>query len=58
MDEEKKLIMCSNKALVAFLLKNGVKPADMRIGRNDTILFYYDPDESDLLYEQWKSESR
>lgn len=43
----------SNKAMVAFLLKNGCKVHDVRLGFNDTILFGFDKDETEELAKEW-----
>ena len=48
-----KLINCTNKKLVAFLLSKGVKPMDIFLGRNDTIVFQYNPEQSEPFYKEW-----
>lgn len=50
---ETRLKFCSNKALVAFMVKHGVKPKDIALGYNDTLLFAFDPVESQPLYDIW-----
>ena len=44
---------CTNKKLVAYFLKHGVKPIDITLGFNDTLMFKYDTAESNPVYEQW-----
>lgn len=47
-------VNCTNKALVAYFLKNGdIKPCDMFIGRNDTLVFVYKRSDTQLLYDEW-----
>lgn len=41
------------KAQVAFYLKNGIKPIDVYLGRNETIVFRFDKKESSQYYIQW-----
>lgn len=47
------IVYNSNKAMVAYLLKNGCKVQDVRLGRNDTILFGFDKSETYLLAKVW-----
>ena len=51
------LINCTNKALVAYFLKYGIKPYDIFLGRNDTIVFTYERDKTAKIYEQWLRDS-
>lgn len=50
------LINCTNKALVAYFLKHGIKPYDIFLGRNDTIVFTYERDKTAKIYEEWLHE--
>ncbi len=51
------LINCTNKALVAYFLKYGIKPYDIFLGRNDTIVFTYERDKTAKVYEKWLYEN-
>ncbi len=50
------LINCTNKALVAYFLKHDIKPYDIFLGRNDTIVFTYERDKTAKIYEEWLHE--
>lgn len=50
-----KIIPVTNKALVAYFLKNDIKPQDIFLGRNDTIVFLYDTDKTNDLYVKWEN---
>lgn len=41
------------KAQVAFYLKNGIKPIDVYLGRDETIVFRFNKKESYQYYIQW-----
>lgn len=41
------------KAQVAFYMKNGIKPVDVFLGRNETIVFRFNRKESYPYYIQW-----
>lgn len=41
------------KALVAYYLKNGVKPIDIYLGHNDTIVFLFNRSDTKVLYGSW-----
>lgn len=41
------------KAQVAFYMKNRIKPIDVYLGRNDTIVFRFDREESYPYYLEW-----
>lgn len=43
----------TNKKIVAYFLKHGVKPIDMFIGDNDTIVFVYDKADTIELIKQY-----
>lgn len=47
------VVNCTNKALVAYFLKNGIHPITEFLGRNDTIVFQYKRSDTQLLYEEW-----
>lgn len=48
------IVSVTNKAMVAFFLMHGLKPIDMYIGENSTIVFVYDKDKSTRLYNLYK----
>ncbi len=47
------LVYNSNKAMVAYLLANNCRVHDVKLGRNDTILFGFDKTETYLLAKIW-----
>lgn len=49
-------VRVTNKKMVAFFLKNGVKPINMFMGDNDTIVFVYIKNETDELYKRYQLE--
>ena len=56
MENVKNQKYCSNKKMVAYFIKHGVKPLDVTIGYNDTLLFLFNTEESQPLYEKWLME--
>lgn len=51
------VINCTNKALVAYFIKHGdIKPINIFLGRNDTLVFQYRMADTQLLYEEWLKE--
>lgn len=51
--ENENLVWNSNKAMVAYLMENGCKVHDVRLGFNNTILFGFDRTETYLLAKIW-----
>lgn len=50
---ENNLVYNSNKAMVSYLIKNGCRCYDVKLGYNDTLLFGFDKTETYLLAKVW-----
>ena len=47
------LIFNSNKAMVSYLLKMGCKVQEVKLGKNDTILFGFNREETQKYVDKW-----
>lgn len=45
-----------NKFQVVFYLKNGVKPIDIELGRNDKMVYIFDKEDTKEVWEMWKQQ--